>query len=363
LNTNLMKICCCINSLASGGKERVMSELINGFITNHNAEVHVVLYGLNPEVFYEINSKAIFHQPSFKPVKSRLPLTIKTLLYLRKEVKTIDPDTVLSFGELWNSFVLLALMGTHYPIYVSDRCRPNKSFGRFHDTLRRWLYPRAMGVIAQTEKAKEFYHKQFKQTNIPVIGNPINQIDAVLGDRRENVVVSVGRLIDTKNFDQLIDIFARINNPNWKLIIVGGDALKQTNSVTLQEQIDQLGMNDRIELAGTRKNVIDYLQMAKIFAFTSSSEGFPNVVGEALSAGLPVVAYDCIAGPSDMIENGCNGFLVPLFDKEQFRKKLAVLMDDDVLREQMSKYAQESIKRYALDKVIADYYKVITFRT
>ncbi len=355
-----MKICCCINSLASGGKERVMSELINGFIENHDAEVHVVLYGLEPEVFYEINPKAVFHQPTFKPVKNRLLLTIKTLSYLRKEVKRIDPDTVLSFGELWNSFVLLALMGTHYPIYVSDRCRPNKSFGKFHDTLRKWLYPRATGVIAQTEKAKEFYHKQFKQNNIPVIGNPINQIEAVRESKRENVVVSVGRLIDTKNFDQLIDIFSKINNPDWKLIIVGGDALKQTNSVTLQEQIDRLGMNDRIELAGTRKNVVDYLQRAKIFAFTSSSEGFPNVVGEALSAGLPVVAYDCIAGPCDMVENGINGFLIPLYEKSAFKEKLCMLMEDECLRKQMSVVAPESIKRFALDEVVANYYNVIT---
>lgn len=355
-----MKICCCINSLCSGGKERVMSELINGFITNHDAEVHVVLYGMNPEVFYEINPKAIFHQPSFKTVNNRLLLTIKTLSYLRKEVKKIDPDTVLSFGELWNSFVLLALIGTRYPVYVSDRCRPNKSFGKFHDTLRRWLYPRAAGVIAQTEKAKDFYHKQFNQNNIPVIGNPINQIDAVQSDKRENVVVSVGRLIDTKNFDQLIDIFAKINNPDWKLIIVGGDALKQTNSVTLQKQIDRLGMNDRIELAGTRKNVVDYLQRARIFAFTSSSEGFPNVIGEALSAGLPVVAYDCIAGPSDMIQDGQNGFLVPLFNKDIFREKLTQLMGCDSLREQMAKCAPDTIKRYALNEVISDYYSVIT---
>jgi GalNAc-alpha-(1->4)-GalNAc-alpha-(1->3)-diNAcBac-PP-undecaprenol alpha-1,4-N-acetyl-D-galactosaminyltransferase len=355
-----MKICCCINSLCSGGKERVMSELINGFISNHDAEVHVVLYGLNPEVFYEINPQAIFHKPTFKPIRNRLLLIIKTMSYLRKEIKRINPDTVLSFGELWNSFVLLALLGTHYPVFVSDRCRPNKSFGKFHDTLRKWLYPKAAGVIAQTEKAKEFYQKQFKQKNIPVIGNPINQIEIAQDNNRENVVVSVGRLIDTKNFDQLISIFTAIEITDWKLIIVGGDALKQTNSITLQEQIDKLGMNDRIELAGTRKNVVDYLKKAKIFAFTSSSEGFPNVVGEALSAGLPVVAYDCIAGPSDMIEDGKNGFLVPLFDKDKFQEKLTLLMEDEVLREKMSAYAPETIKKYALNKVVADYYDVVT---
>jgi len=357
---NKKKICCCINSLCSGGKERVMSELINGFITQHGAEVHVVLYGLGAEVFYDIHPQAIFHKPSFfQNGKNRLLLTIKTLLYLRKEIKQINPETVLSLGEIWNSFVLLALMGTRYPVFVSDRCRPNKSFGRFHDTLRKLLYPKATGVIAQTEKAKEFYQKQFKQTNIPVIGNPINPIEIPEDNVRGNIVVSVGRLIDTKNYDQLIAIFCRVNNPSWKLVIVGGDALKQQNSETLQKQINNSGMQDRILLVGTQKDINRYLLRAKIFAFTSSSEGFPNAIGEALAAGLPVIAYDCIAGPSDMIQDGENGYLIPLFDQIMFEEKLKQLMNDESLIQSMGNVAVSSIKKYSIENIVSDYYNVI----
>lgn len=356
---NKKRVCCCINSLAPGGKERVMCELINGFITDHDAEVHVVLYGLNPEIFYAINPQAIIHQPSFKPSANRFVLTIRTLIYLRKVIKQIDPDTVLSLGEIWNSFVLLALIGTHYPIFVSDRCRPNKSFGRFHDFLRKWLYPQAIGVIAQTEKAKEFYQKQFKQSNIPVIGNPLNSIEIPKDNIRENIVISVGRLIDTKNYDQLIAIFSRINNPSWKLVIVGGDALKQHNSETLQKQINDSGMQDRIELAGTQKDINSYLLRSKIFAFTSSSEGFPNAIGEALAAGLPVIAYDCIAGPSDMIQDGENGYLIPLFDQVMFEEKLNKLMGDETLIRTMGNVAVESVKKYSIENIVSDYYNVI----
>ena len=358
-----MKICCCINSLCSGGKERVMSELINGFITGHEAEVHVVLYGLGAEMFYDIHPQAVFHKPLFvQRGKNRLLLTIKTLLYLRKEIKRINPDTVLSLGEIWNSFVLMALLGTKYPVFVSDRCKPDKSFGRFHDSLRKWLYPKAKGVIAQTEKAKEFYQLQFRQNNIPVIGNPINALEIPQDNVRENIVVSVGRLIDTKHFDQLIDFFSKINNPNWRLVIVGGDALKQHNSDTLQKQINALGMQESITLAGTQKDVNSYLLRSKIFAFTSSSEGFPNAIGEALAAGLPVVAYDCIAGPSDMIDDGKNGYLIPLFDQELFMEKLKSLMEDENKRLAMSQAARVSVKRFSIDQIVSDYYHVITAR-
>jgi len=356
-----LRICCLIPSLETGGMERVMSVLINGFINRHNADVHVVLYGKGRGVFYDIPPEAIIHRPSFPFVDSqRTLMTLKTAAYLRKEIKKINPDTILSFGEIWNNLVLISTIGLKYPIYVSDRCQPTKSFGRWHNLLRKYLYPRAAGVIAQTEKAKECYRTQFKHKNISVIGNPIQQIDIPENNKRENIVISVGRLIDTKNYDQLIDIFARINKPDWKLVIIGGDALKQHNSSILQKQIDNLCMCDRIILAGTQKDIKGYLLRAKIFAFTSSSEGFPNVIGEAMSAGLPVVAYDCIAGPSDMIVNGENGYLIPLFDKEKFKERLEYLMDNQEVASFLGVEAKCGINKFSEESIVSEYYKVLS---
>jgi len=188
-----------------------------------------------------------------------------------------------------------------------------------------------------------------------VIGNPIRKIEDGNFLNKENIVLSVGRLITTKNFDQLIRIFSQVVYGDWKLIIVGGDALKQKNSVLLQKQIDDLGLTDRIILAGSQKDVVSYLLRSKIFAFTSSSEGFPNVIGEALAAGLPVIAYDCIAGPADMVEDGKNGYLIPLFDEEMFKKKLVYLMQHDEVRNQMVQNAPPSVLKYSTSVVCEKY--------
>lgn len=360
-----MKICFIIPGLSSsGGMERVMSQIVNYVADHKNDELHLLMYGAgNEKMFFPISKRVKIHRPSYSySAGSRMRYAIRSLLFIRKTVKEICPDTILSFGEIWNNFVLLALYGLPYPIYISDRCRPNKSFGRLHDTLRKWLYPKSTGVIAQTQKAKEIYLTQFHHDNIVVIGNPIRQIES-RGIKKENIVVSVGRLIDTKNFDQLIDIFASIDAPNWKLMIVGGDALKQKNSLILQEQVNRMGLQERIILTGQQSDVESFLLRAKIFAFTSSSEGFPNVIGEAMSAGLPVVAYDCVAGPSDMIEDGKNGYLIPLFDKEKFKYKLRELMFDEEGIETMGSYARQSIKRFNVDQVTEDYYHVITNTT
>ena len=346
------KLCLVIPSLQAGGMERAMSELAGYFASETALELHLVLYGINREVFFHVPESVIVHSPLFRFRNSiRLVSTLRTLVYLRSVIKEISPTAVLSFGEYWNSFVLLALSRLRYPVYISDRCQPDKDLGFIHNLLRRKLYPLSAGVIAQTGKARELYLSQFSHNNIRVIGNPIKNISPGKSTPRENIILTIGRLIKTKHHDKLIELFLEISNPDWKLVIVGYDHLKQNNSVRLRQIIDANDAGDKVILEGRQSDVETYYLKSKIFAFTSSSEGFPNVIGEAMSAGLPVVAFDCVAGPSEMITDRKNGFLVPLFDYDHFRERLVSLMEDNDLREAMGKEARRDILRFSVDKI------------
>jgi glycosyltransferase involved in cell wall biosynthesis len=234
---------------------------------------------------------------------------------------------------------------------VSDRSQPDKSLGRFHDRLRKWLYPKTAGVILQTEKAKYIYQKNIKKLNIKVIGNPIREILSQTDIQKQNQVLMVSRLIKSKHHDHLIKIFASINKKDWKLVLVGNDHLKQSNMESLKQLASDCGVADRVVFAGTQSDVEKYYLSSKIFAFTSSSEGFPNAIGEAMSAGLPVVAYDCIAGPSEMISDGENGYLVPVFDDIMFQEKLHKLMMDEALRKSMGENAKKSIRKFSVELI------------
>lgn len=354
-------ICLVIHSLQAGGMERVMSELVAFFVKKEGIKVHLVLYGVTRELFYSVPSDVIIHKPDFEfQSQKRLISTIRTLWFLRKKIIELNPFTILSFGEYWNSFVLLATLGLKYPVFVSDRAQPDKNLGLFADKLRKWLYPRANGVIAQTQKAKEIYQTQFKHTNIRVIGNPIKKVSNNRPIKKENFVLMVGRLIKSKNQDELIKLFARINEPGWKLVLVGYDHLKQNNHKRLQKIIEELGLEERVMLAGKQSDVDYYYLQSKIFAFTSSSEGFPNAIGEAMAAGLPVIAFDCIAGPSEMIVDGRNGFLIPLFNYDLFEEKLGQLMSEEELSLRMGAKGQSDIEQFYIDTIGNKYFEFIT---
>jgi len=340
--------------------ERAMSELALNFCKEKNLVVHLILYGRDPEIFYSVPQNLIIHRPR-KAFNNRFRLiyTLGRMLFLRRSVKLIGPDAVLSFGEYWNSFVLLALLVTKYPIFISDRCSPTKTFGTFHQVLRKWLYPKSQGVIAQTEIAKQMYISGLRYNKIGVIGNPIRQSKTFGNTNRENIVLTVGRLIESKHHDKLIELFSEIPVNNWKLVIVGDDAIKQKNMDRLRELIERLNMGGKIILTGNIQDVEFYYQKSKIFVFTSSSEGFPNVIGEALSAGLPVISFDCVAGPSELIQNEENGYLIPLFDYKSFKIALHNLMIDSKLREKMSLKAPPSIARFSSETISKTYLEFI----
>jgi GalNAc-alpha-(1->4)-GalNAc-alpha-(1->3)-diNAcBac-PP-undecaprenol alpha-1,4-N-acetyl-D-galactosaminyltransferase len=354
------KLCLVIPSLQAGGMERVMSELATYFATKSDLEIHLVLYGITREIFYSVPESIIIHKPPFRfNNRWRLYYTVKTLFYLRREIKKVNPVSILSFGEIWNSFVLMALSGLGYHVFISDRCSPERTYNLFNTSLRKIFYPRAAGIIAQTAKAREIYSSEIKNKNIRVIGNPIREIRVSDEPEKQNIVLMVGRLIESKHQDKLIEMFARVSPPDWKLMLVGYDHLKQQNMARLKTLARDLDVDSRVIFMGKMDNIEEIYLKSSVFAFTSSSEGFPNAIGEAMAAGLPVVAFDCVAGPAEMIKDGHNGFLVPLFDYELFQEKLEVLMTDKDRRKIFGKNAGMDILIFSINQIGEQYLQFI----
>lgn len=342
--------------MGMGGMERVMSLLIQCFV-KLQYEVHLILIGRRREIWQLVPPEVEIHKPAWQ-FNNRLRniSTVKTSYFIRKTVQQIAPDVVLSFGEYWNNLVLLSLKGSNYPVYISDRSTPGKNLGILHNWLRALLYKNAAGYIAQTVQAAEVASQKHWNSNIRVIGNPIPQLE--VSSHKTKTVLTVGRLIRTKNVDRLIDMFGRISPKlleEWRLVIVGGDAKKQEISRELKALIQLKKLNNLVFLEGPQKNIQQYLDQSSIFAFASTSEGFPNALAEAMSAGLAVIAYDCIAGPSDLIDDGINGYLIPEHDEAKFIKKLQYLMEHEETRKRLGIAALEKVKRFDVNEVADQY--------
>lgn len=342
-----------INSLATGGTQRFISVLTPYLSEQKKLDLHLVLFGREPKIHFELPPGISIHRPKtvFKN-NLRLLYTLGRLLYLRRTIRRIDPHAVLSFGEYWNNLVLIALKGTSIPVFVSDRSQPGKELGRLHNKLRDRLYPKAAGYMAQTGYAAELAARKQWNSNIRVIWNPVKGINPAPGHiRREKIILSVGRILATKNFDRLIKVFLEINDPEWTLIIVGGDHGKQRLFQALKDQVSASNAEDRVLLPGYQSNVEDYYRRSQIFAFMSSSEGFPNAILEAMSAQLPVVAFEYNPGIRDLVRDEQNGFLVPLDEDELFRQKLNQLMMDPDLRQRLALEGMQTAREFGLESI------------
>lgn len=350
-----IKICFIASSLSSGGMERVLSELAIYFSFQHYIQVSLITI-TKSNIFFDLPQSILIYQPSFKfSHYPRLISIVKTFYFIRKHLKEIKPNKVISFGGKYNSFVILTAAFLSIDIFISDRSIPGKSYGKFLDLLNPLLYKNTAGIIAQTEKAKEIISRKIKHNNVKIIGNPF-RIKKISKAVRENIILNVGRFISSKQQDLLLDFFSGLKLDNWKLIFIGdGPELINVKKLSVR-----LRIQNKVEFLGLVKDIDAYYFKSKIFAFTSNSEGFPNVLGEAMAAGCACISFDCTTGPSELIDDGINGFLVPVGDNGQYIKKIKLLIDNEELRAKFGIAARKKIEnKFIINKIAEQYLEFI----
>lgn len=328
--------------------ERVMVELAISISLKPEWSVDLVVL-TSGKSYYEVPSSVNLIKPAFSFSNSlRIVSMIRTVRFLRQYFRKNRPFSVLSFGGKYNSFVLLASLGYQLRVFVSDRSRPGISYGWLQDILNPLLYKKATGIIAQTKIAKEHLFKTTRHPNIRVIGNPITRTIENSDAQREKIVLNVGRFIKSKQQQQLVNIFDQISEVvDWKLIFIGdGPEFDKVYSHAKQKKCA-----DRIQFIKHMPDIKKYYQRASIFAFTSVSEGFPNVLGEAMANGLACIAYNCCAGPADLITHEQDGYLIPENDQEAFLNTLRKMMVSVESHKRIGENAMSSVQRFDKDLI------------
>ncbi|MEY3788053.1 MAG: hypothetical protein RLZ75_2260, partial [Pseudomonadota bacterium] len=354
-----MKILFLVSSMGSGGAERVASTLSSTWAVRGDDVILMPTFSGRGECFYELlpNVRLTYLADLVASKKRTWTNQIARLVALRRFIKTERPDVIVSFLSNVNVAAVLASLGLGIPVIICERTDP------FITPISRWLqlacqftYPFATVLMVQTQAvAAKYVASGWSLKRLRVIANPASEqmlaIQRGVNFTATKRLLSVGRLDEGKQFDVLISVFSNLakRHTNWTLLIIGEGALR----ATLQQQITELGLDSRVELAGRSTMIGEELAQADIFALTSKYEGFPNVLLEAMTVGLPCVSVDCPSGPREITMDGQVALLVSLNDEPALELALERLMLDADLRQTLGSEARASvIERFSLPKIL-----------
>lgn len=353
-----------IPSLHGGGAEKAMVNVANG-IVRKGYSVDLILTKAEGEYLNDINKDVNI-------INLNKPRVLYSILPLIKYLRNIQPHSILSAMNYVNLICIFSvwMSGVKSRIIVSERTtlskvkKFNKNYKRkIINLLVKKMYTFTDKIICVSNGVAEDLHINYKIPNekLCVIYNPVvNKKLIELSEENFNhnwfqsgqvpVILSVGRLIEDKDFDTLIYAYSEvIKSYNCKLLILGeGDKRKH-----LEELILKLGLQDMVSLPGFVNNPYVYMKNAAVFVLSSRREGLPNVLIEAMACGTPVVSTNCVSGPREILEDGKYGTLVNVGDVMALADAI-----NNVLNTNM-KVNYSALSKFTEDNVINEYIKIL----
>lgn len=342
-----------------GGLERIIVEKVNYLAENYGYEMFVVTanQGRHPIPFPL--SQAVTHndldihfhqQYSFHGLHRFFRIISLNRLYLnrlKRYIQEIHPDVIVSVRPTLTSAVVKAKGSIPLVFESHTSCKGQFVIDSDFVTKVKVNYSNlsvrnAQRVVALTEGDASVWRKINR--NVCVIPNIVHLNETgEYSDCEAESVIFVGRFSRQKGIRSLLEVWKVVHErkPNWQLQIYGGYGEELASLMPIIEQ-----MNANIHVHEPTSDIMNKYKESSILLMTSAYEPFGLVLPEAMSCGLPVVAFDCPYGPSDIITDGEDGFIIPNRDIQLFADKVCLLMDNLNLRRKMGKTGIASSRRY-----------------
>lgn len=392
-----------IPTLEVGGAERVVVTIVNNL---RHWEPVLVLWvnrgSLAREVrkgveVYALSSGRSSGEPGgenrFRTWKTRFRMTLSRLLpgrlagvvikahRLAKLAHTGRIPILVSFLTMPNVIAIMAkvLFNRRLKVIVNvhdvtSRILKHSELKTTERFLLYWLvrlfYPRADLIVTVAEGVKHDLVQSFgiSAAKIVVVWNPVD-IEGIrvrakepvehpwFQDRRGPLIVGVGRLVKLKGFDLLIRAFAQVPEQLGARLVIVGDGKERP---ALEELVGDLGLSERVALLGFQENPWKYMARADMFVLSSLTEGFPNVLGEALALGVPVLATDCSPGVREYLGDNECGLLVPPGDVGALAEGIKRLLSDLDLRARLAERGRKRVTAFDLPRAVERYEALLT---
>jgi glycosyltransferase involved in cell wall biosynthesis len=356
-----MKIVLFLPDLGGGGAQRTIINLVNTFSAGEHDTLLCVASGEGPARAWIANTVRLRNLHCKHVRGSLFPLTA----LIRKEC----PDVVLASMidaniVAWAASRLAGRKRPHLIVRETNSQRARDDIGPLRRLLIRIAYRGADRVIALSEGVR---HELIDDLGLSeraavTIHNPIDydtMLAEVLEARRiappreksRRWIIGVGRLVRQKGFDRLIRAAAQSRFRDFDLVLIG----EGPDRAMLQALADQLGIGGRLIMPGFVARPLAWLAHADLFVLPSRWEGFGHVIAEAMTAGLPVIAFDCPHGPRDIIEDGVTGILVPNDDEKALTIAIDRILSDKTLSDRLADAGCKSAARFANERIAAQY--------
>jgi glycosyltransferase involved in cell wall biosynthesis len=379
----MQKVIFLVNSLSTGGGEKIVSTLANEFAKEFQTEIII----FENDISYNINKPIdiTFLGTKFGIYNNILKFLLIPILAwkLKKYVSVNNIEVINSHLYRANYINTLAkVFGSTHKAVIVNHGDPFQYYdkgilGKINLFLLKNLYPYADVVVSISDIMESRLLSISPKSKVQVINNPYD-IKNILKLSYEKVsfefkinkkyLICMGRLIKLKRFEDIINTLNLLSE-DVELIILGDGIEKKK----LIEEVNKLELTDRVHFIGNVKNPFAYLRNADIFILSSKSEGFPNSIIEAMVCGLPIISSDCISGPREILSPEKNhnivleksieiskyGILYPVGSVEGLVESIRILFNNDNLK---NEYIAKGIIRardFSIEKILVKYKEIL----
>ncbi|WP_316811961.1 glycosyltransferase [Pedobacter heparinus] len=347
------KVFFVMTALKDGGSERVFWLLCQGFNKNLY-DVSLVL--LDPD-------KTLFSRdlPGVNFIDLGTRKASRSFFQMYKLFKKEKPFAVFSTTDHINILVSFVSLFVKIPKLIaraSNNPHQMKKYegfkGRFWALFTRFSYRKYQVIVCQTREMKRSILSEYRldPNRLVVIPNPVLYTSTVKELNKgfkipvRKKILVIARLSKEKGLERLLDIFSRLPG-TYTLNIAGDGPLKEA----ILEKIASLKLSKRVNLLGSISNVISILPEYDSLVLSSLTEGFPNVILESLSVGIPVVSFR-VGGVNSLLKDGFNGYIVEQDDLDAFRARIITTCNQAW---DFAAIKADVFSKYALDKVVPEY--------
>lgn len=344
----------------SGGTERVAIQLANALKKDGTYDICFLslaeqkgnpFYPLDSEVErYRFGEKWITPGPKYLPIIGKL----------NKFLKEKRIDIIIDIDIVLDVLSIPAARGLNTKVVSWEHFTADFELSvLYRKMILKYSVKRSDYVVVLTDGDLADYKNLLGRKNaISRIYNPVSyDLKTVAATERENIILTVGRLVPEKGMEYLKKVAIKIleQYPDWQWVILGDGEERED----LERFVAENNLQDRLILKGNVKNVDDYLRKASIFAVTSKIEGLGLSILEAREMKVPCVAFDVKMGPRELIHNGTDGYLINPFDCDEMAVKIEKLINDAELRESFAKNAFLRMNEFRIDKIVRQWKEML----